>query len=64
MKYKATALAAMFTLVRIKAQDGALVVNESNADGVSCRNIIDNGWKRMPDVADYVLTKPGSNKLG
>lgn len=31
---------------------------------ISCRDLVDAGWKNMPDVADYVLAKPGSDKLG
>jgi hypothetical protein len=31
---------------------------------LSCRDLVDAGWKSMPDVADYVLAKPGSDKLG
>jgi hypothetical protein len=29
-----------------------------------CRNVLDAGWKNMPDIADYVRSKPGADKLG
>lgn len=32
---------------------------------LSCADIVDNGWSKMPDdIADYVLAKPNSEKLG
>ena len=31
---------------------------------ISCQTIIDGGLSHMPDIADYVLTKPHSDKLG
>ena len=30
----------------------------------SCRDLVGAGWDHMPDVTDYVLSKPGSDKLG
>jgi hypothetical protein len=29
-----------------------------------CSDIVGNGWNHMPDVADYIKTQPGSDKLG
>jgi hypothetical protein len=40
------------------------VLNDELAKKLSCRDLIDAGWKNMPDVVDYVLAKPGANKLG
>ena len=31
---------------------------------LSCDEIVRNGWNKMPDVADYIRTLPGSDKLG
>jgi hypothetical protein len=31
---------------------------------VSCDSVVRAGWDRMPDVADYIKTLPGSEKLG
>jgi hypothetical protein len=30
----------------------------------ACGVIVGNGWDRMPDVADYIRTRPGADKLG
>jgi hypothetical protein len=40
------------------------VLNDQLAKTLSCRDLIDAGWKNMPDVADYVLARPGADKLG
>jgi hypothetical protein len=37
---------------------------DHDAGILSCAAIVNNGWARMPDVADYVLGKPNSDKLG
>ena len=29
-----------------------------------CRDLIDAGWSKMPDVASYVMSKPGASRLG
>ena len=29
-----------------------------------CGDLVGRGWAHMPDVADYVLSKPGADKLG
>ena len=29
-----------------------------------CRDLIDAGWSKMPDVASYVMAKPGASRLG
>jgi hypothetical protein len=31
---------------------------------LSCDEILRNGWNKMPDVADYIRTRPDSGKLG
>ena len=31
---------------------------------LQCADIVDNGWKNMPDVTDYVESQPGADKLG
>jgi hypothetical protein len=40
------------------------IMNDQLAKTLSCRALIDAGWEKMPDVADYVLSKPGASKLG
>ena len=64
MRYKATILAAIITMVGAKAEAREGIVNGDIFEKLSCRDLIDAGWKNMPDVADYVLSKPGSDKLG
>jgi hypothetical protein len=31
---------------------------------LSCDEIVRSGWDKMPDVADYIQTLPGSDQLG
>ena len=64
MAHKALIFAAIFTLAGSDAQAGESVVNDDFFEKLSCRDLIDAGWKNMPDVVDYVLSKPGSDKLG
>ena len=47
---------------KAEAREG--IVNGDIFEKLSCRDLIDAGFKNMPDVADYVLAKPGSDKLG
>jgi hypothetical protein len=34
------------------------------SDPNSCDEMVGNGWYKMPDIAEYILAKPGSDKLG
>ena len=50
---------------------GIMLLGEVHAQDVNndigtipCSTIIANGWARMPDVANYVLAKKDSDKLG
>jgi hypothetical protein len=40
------------------------ITTDNDAEKLSCDTIIRDGWNKMPDVADYILAKPGSDKLG
>lgn len=48
---------------------GALALTSATTSAVtpaelSCDTIVRKGWDKMPDVADYIRTIPGSEKLG
>jgi hypothetical protein len=43
---------------------GIANANERNTGSISCATIVNNGWRRMPDIADYVREKQNSDKLG
>jgi hypothetical protein len=64
MRYKVTILAAIIAMAgaKVEARDG--IGSGDIFEKLSCRDLIDAGWKNMPDVADYVLAKPGLDKLG
>ena len=64
MRYKAAILAAIVTMAGVKADGGELIASTNIIETFSCRDIIDAGWANMPNIADYVHTKPGSDKLG
>ena len=64
MSHKAFIFAAIITTAGFNAKAGEPVLNDDFFEKLSCRDLIDAGWKNMPDVADYVLAKLGSDKLG
>jgi hypothetical protein len=64
MKYKATILAAIIAMAGAKAESREGIVNGDIFEKLSCGDLINAGWKNMPDVADYILAKPGADKLG
>ena len=43
---------------------GPVAAQGESFEKLSCRDLIDGGWKNMPDVADYIHAKPGADKLG
>jgi hypothetical protein len=57
LKLKTIFLAGVLALMPAAAR--AVVPAE-----LSCDTIVRNGWDKMPDVADYIKTIPGSEKLG
>jgi hypothetical protein len=59
MRRNAAILAAIVTVVGVGAE-----ADEVSVEELSCRAIVDAGWKNMPDVAGYVFGKPGSENLG
>jgi hypothetical protein len=64
MNYKVTIFAAIIAMSGDKAEAHEGIANGEIFEKLSCRDLIDGGWKNMPDVAEYVLAKPGSDKLG
>ena len=64
MTRKTLILAAITLTTVFNAEAGEPAMNDDLSQKLSCRDLIDAGWKNMPDVADYVLAKPGANKLG
>ena len=64
MTRKTLILAAITLTTVFNTEAGEPAMNDDLSQKLSCRDLIDAGWKNMPDVADYVLAKPGANKSG
>ncbi len=64
MTRNAVILATILITAVFNAKAGEPVLNDDFFEKISCRDLIDAGWKNMPDVANYVLAKPGADKLG
>jgi hypothetical protein len=48
---------------------GIAILGEAHAKPATlntllCSDIVGNGWNHMPDIADYIKTQPGYDKLG
>lgn len=51
-------------LIMMLALIGQPAAAEQDVGALSCLDIVDGGWSHMPDVTDYVLARPLSDKLG
>jgi hypothetical protein len=64
MKCQATILAAIIAMAAIKTEAREKITSGDIFEKLSCDTIVRQGWNNMPDVAEYIRTKPGSDKLG
>jgi hypothetical protein len=48
----------------VKAEAREKIMNGDIFEKLSGDTIIREGWNKMPDVAEYIRAKPGSDKLG
>jgi hypothetical protein len=54
----------LIAVVLAGAMIGPALAVTAGPPKLSCDELIRNGWDRMPDVADYIHTLRGSDRLG